>query len=127
MSIVGEARICDPYYGVRSLESLAVIPSNSHVRFLTSHTSEKASSLSGPLSDFKREHPNVEIRILPPPNTLHDRYLLTDENLLLLGHGIKDIGNKESFIITISKSYANDLLTDLKSRFDTLWLNSIAI
>ncbi len=120
-SLAGDIRICDPYYGLRSLESLSEIPTSSSARFLTSHTSEKASALSGPLTDFKRERPNVEIHLLQPPNILHDRYILTSDNLYLLGQGIKDIGVKESFIVTISSSYASDLLKELEVRFDTLW------
>jgi hypothetical protein len=123
-SLVGITRVCDPYYGLRSFESLAEIPTSSIVRFLTSHTNEKTSALSGPLSDFKHEQPNVEIRLLSSPNTLHDRYILTSDNLFLLGQGIKDIGVKESFIIIISRSYAPDLLRDQEGRFDALWITS---
>ncbi len=123
-TISRNAKICDPYYGLRSLESLSEIPMSSNVRFLTSHTSEKAISLAGPLMDFKREKTNVEIRILPHPNTLHDRFILSADSLYLLGQGIKDIGVKESFIITISKSFAPDLLRDLEARFDALWAAS---
>jgi hypothetical protein len=126
-SLTGDIRICDPYYGLRSLESLLDIPISSSVKFLTSHTSERASTLSGPLTDFKRERPNIEIRLLPPPNILHDRYILALDNLYILGQGIKDIGNKESFIVTISNSYAADLLKDIELRFDNLWIISTTI
>jgi hypothetical protein len=123
----GDTRICDPYYGLRSLESLLDIPANSNIKFLTSHTSEKTSSLFGPLMDFKRERPNVEIRKLQSPNTLHDRYILTSDNLFILGQGIKDIGVKESFIINISRFCAPDLLKNLTVRFDKLWVSAMKI
>jgi len=126
-SLAGDIRICDPYFGLRSLESISEIPISSNVRFLSSHTSERAPVLSGPLTDFKRERPNVEIRLLPPPNILHDRYILALDNLYILGQGIKDIGDKESFIVTISSSYAADLLKDLEVRFDALWITSTTI
>ena len=29
-----------------------------------------------------------------PPHDLHDRYVLTEDSLLLVGHGLKDIGEK---------------------------------
>ena len=120
-------RICDPYYGLRSLESLLEIPITSNIMFLTSKTSEKAITLSGPLTDFKRERPNIEIRISSSPKSLHDRYILTLDNVFLLGQGIKDIGDKESFIVLISNLYASDLLNDLKIRFDSLWLAATKI
>lgn len=117
----GILRVCDPYYGIRTLDSLALIPSSCSVRFLTYTTTEKKASLGGPFSDFKREHPNVEFRILQPPSTIHDRYILTEDTLLLLGHGIKDIGSKESFIVVVSSSFAGDLVQATQISFDHLW------
>jgi hypothetical protein len=121
ISLKGLIRICDPYYGIRSLEILSEIQASCSVRFLTSKTNEKTYNLTGPIGDFKREHPNVEIRVLAPPNILHDRYILAADVLFILGHGIKDIGDKDSFIVTISKSYAEDVLKEIELHFDILW------
>lgn len=120
----GTIRICDPYFGLRTLDALALIPNTNKVQFLTSRTFEKSAKLSGPLSDFKKENSNVELRVLSPPTTLHDRYILAQDTLLLLGHGIKDIGSKESFVIVISSSFAGDLFTTQKSIFDHHWANA---
>jgi len=119
--IAGLVRVCDPYYGVRSLDSLALIPAPCNVRFLTAITSEKATSLAGPIADFKRERPIIEMRILPPPISIHDRYILTSDTLLILGHGIKDIGSKDSFIVVVSSAYALDLISHTESSFDQNW------
>jgi hypothetical protein len=126
-SLNGEIRICDPYYGVRSLDAIEMIPDACKVRFLSSQTSESAAKISNAISDFKKEHANVEIRVFPNPKLIHDRYIISEDNLLILGHGIKDIGNKESFVINIQKEHARDLLSDLKQSFDEKWSSSTAI
>lgn len=127
VSLEGLVRICDPYYGIRSLEILSEIPISCSVRFLTSKTNEKSYKLNGPIGDFKRDYHNVEIRVLDPPTILHDRYILAADILYILGHGIKDIGDKDSFIVTISKSFAEDVLNDMESHFDVLWGKGNAI
>lgn len=127
VSLSGEVRVCDPYYGLRTLDALEMIPPTCNVRFLTAQTTEKPIKLSGAIIDFKREHPNIELRLFPDPKTLHDRYVLSNDLLLILGHGIKDIGNKESFVVSISKDYAGDLLESLGKTFDERWATSSSL
>jgi hypothetical protein len=117
----GTVRVCDPYYGVRSLESLELIPKSADVRFLTGKTNESAAKLAGALKDFKRERSKVELRLANRPQDLHDRYVLSEAQLLLVGHGLKDIGNKESFVMALSKSLAGDLLAEVRRAFDEKW------
>jgi hypothetical protein len=117
----GDIRICDPYYGFRTLESLDYLHKSCHVRFLTGQSSEVGKKLTAALGDFKRERPNFLFRIAPNPKKLHDRYLVTSDSLLLLGHGIKDIGNSESFVIRIDKAWAPGLLADVSAAFDIVW------
>lgn len=119
--LTGDIRICDPYYGLRSLDTLELIPKTCAVRFLTAQTTEKTSALTGPFADFKKEHPQIEIRLFPNPKILHDRYLIAPDSLFLLGHGLKDIGNKESFIVRLSQEYASDLIGELQTSFDSKW------
>lgn len=126
----GKVRISDPWYGERSLDSLALIPKSCTVQFLTAQAGgSKASKakLPGALKDFKSEHPNVELRKYPNPKQLHDRHILAGSELLILGHGIKDIGEKESFVITVSKSEAPDLIADMEATFDTRWSASTPV
>jgi hypothetical protein len=123
----GPVSICDPYYGLRTLDALALIPISCQARFLTSRTSEKTASLRGPLADFKREHPHVQLRILSSATAIHDRYILSTDALMLLGHGIKDIGAKESFVVAIAASYADDLLKLTQSSFDKHWATTTTL
>ncbi len=117
----GTVRVCDPYYGVRSLDSLELIPKGCTVRFLTGRTNESAAKLAGVLKDFKRERPNVELRLAARPQDLHDRFVLSDARILLVGHGLKDIGAKESFVIVLPRNFAPDLLDDVQRSFDQKW------
>jgi hypothetical protein len=119
--LTGTIRLCDPYYGVRSLDVLEMIPLPCSVRFLTSRPTENEAKIKVAIGYFKTEHPNTEFRVYPPPAPMHDRYLLSGDVLLLLGHGITDIGNKESFVVNISKEYAGDLIQELATSFDAKW------
>lgn len=120
-SLSGKIRICDPYYGVRSLDVLDNIPEKCKVKFLTSKTNEAGRKLSGAIRDFKRERPTVEIRITANPKALHDRYVVTRDIILIMGHGLKDIGGKESFIVKLDKHLVPDLIRDVVSSFDVAW------
>lgn len=117
----GLVRISDPYYGVRTLDSLDHIPTTRKVRFLTGRSNETSRKLKGALRDFKRERPNVELRIAARPTDLHDRYVVTQEQLLILGHGLKDIGGKESFMIRLNRELVPDLIKETIAVFDSRW------
>lgn len=114
-------RICDPYYGIRTLDLLDNIPEKTKVQFLTSITNEDGRKLQGALKDFKKERPNVEFIKVGKNAGLHDRFVVTKESLLILGHGLKDIGGKESFIIRLDKSLVPDLIKGTIKSFDEKW------
>lgn len=120
----GIVRVCDPYYGVRSLDSLELVPKRVNVRFLTGRTNENTTRWAGALSDFKRERPNVELRQANRPQDLHDRYVLSDDRILIIGHGLKDIGSKESFVIALPRTLAEDLVSDIQRSFDQKWASA---
>ncbi|HET7853881.1 MAG TPA: hypothetical protein VFM04_05435 [Candidatus Methylomirabilis sp.] len=123
----GTVRICDPYYGVRTLDSLDHIPASCLVRFLTARTNEAGPKLQGALNDFKKERPNIEFRTAAKPGELHDRYVLTSSGLLIVGHGLKDIGGKESFMVEIKRDLAKDLVRQMREAFDARWKSATPI
>jgi hypothetical protein len=120
-ALTGTVSVCDPYYGVRSLDSLELIPRKAKVRFLTARTNDSATKWAGALKDFKKERPHVELRVAARPQELHDRYVLSDEKILIIGHGLKDFGGKESFVIVLPRTLAQDLLGDVQRSFDQKW------
>jgi hypothetical protein len=119
--LTGLVRICDPYYGVKTLDSLDHIPKSCRIRFLTARTNERQRTIQGAIRDFVRERPTAEVRLAPTPADLHDRYVCTSETLLLLGHGLKDIGGKESFVIRVERDLVPDLIQDIGNSFDGRW------
>ena len=125
-SLKGIVRICDPFYGVSTLDSLDSLSKTCNIKFLSQKTNESSRKISGALRDFykersNKERSNVEFRIAPKTARLHDRYIVTKQELLILGHGLKDIGNKESFVIVLEKSLVPDLIDEISSSFDKEW------
>jgi hypothetical protein len=57
-----------------------------------------------------------------------DLYKLGSQGqLLIVGHGLKDIGGKESFIICIRRDIAPDLLKETAKAFDARWNSATSI
>jgi hypothetical protein len=42
-----------------------------------------------------------------------------------VGHGLKDIGGKESFVVRLDRGLVPDLLDTLLSSFDAKWPNGV--
>ncbi len=120
-NLSGDVRICDPYYGKKSLDALGTIPNSCRVKFLTSKTTENRTSLNVDISAFKRQFTHIELKELAPPNDIHDRYILDGSGISIIGHGVKDIGLKESFIIQLDNSVAGDIIQSLIIEFDNRW------
>ncbi|MDP3297880.1 MAG: hypothetical protein Q8N09_09905 [Thermodesulfovibrionia bacterium] len=122
----GQVKICDPYYGVRTFDVLELIPKSCNVSFLTLKTNENVGLLKRVIKDFVTEHPKTSIKQYNGKD-IHDRYIITDSNFIIVGHGIKDIGNKDSFVITIEKAFAPDLWIQISNSFNNKWSNSIPL
>ena len=116
----GTIKICDPYINEDSLEALEKIK-DSKIRFLTSGFKQNIKVSIKDLQDFKAENSNIEIKGINS-DCLHDRYILTDKVLYLLGHGFS-IRKKESFVIVLPEKIAGDLIQSLSSTFDIRWKN----
>jgi hypothetical protein len=126
-TVSGEIRICDPYYGTGSLVRLDLLTHCSPIRFLTKKAnSAEASHLPRYLQEWKQQHGAVEFR-KAAGQELHDRYLLSDAELIILGHGLKDVGNKDSFVIRIPHSLAPDMLVSVRTSFDQRWQSATLI
>jgi hypothetical protein len=93
----------------------------SDVRILTQTPDSKEKSfISKALTEFRKEHPHTEFRKTSVKN-IHDRYILTDNFLIILGQGLKDIGAKQSFVLNIPVSLIPDIATQVASSFDSAW------
>ncbi|PIN77393.1 hypothetical protein COV15_02115 [Candidatus Woesearchaeota archaeon CG10_big_fil_rev_8_21_14_0_10_34_12] len=119
-NLKGDIKICDPYMNKDTLEALEELK-NSKVKFLTSSKKTNLKVSSQELIDFKVENGNVEIKGFPHDH-LHDRYIVSNDRLFLLGHGFS-IRNKESFVIELPVKFAKDLIQSLSTTFDVRWKN----
>ena len=87
--VTGEIRICDPYYGIGSLLRLDLLKHCSPIQFLTKNADKNDVHLLSPaLQEWKRQHGATEFRKTAGAD-LHDRYILSNAELILLGHGLK--------------------------------------
>lgn len=124
-SLKGELRIVDPYRSERTLDILRDI-GNEHVKFLTRldniREKEKERFLRE-LQDFKSEKAKIEFRNYPNTD-IHDRYIISSDSLVVLGHSIKDLGAKESFAITLNKDASKNIVEAVAENFDRRWKQS---
>jgi hypothetical protein len=60
----------------------------------------------------------------PFPYELHHRYLLFDKEVSFVGHGIKNIGERESFVAILREPFGKDIRNALVESFDTRWASS---
>jgi len=124
-SLKGELKIVDPYSSERTLDILRDIR-NEHVKFLTRvdnlRDKEKERFLRE-LQDFKSEKPNINFRNCVNTD-IHDRYIISSDSLVVLGHSIKDLGGKESFAITLNRDASKNIGEAVIENFDRRWKQS---
>lgn len=124
-NLKGELRIVDPYCGERTLDILSNVK-NRVVKFLTrvENLREKDKNrFLRELKDFKSEHSEIEFKNYPHKD-IHDRYLISSELLVILGHSIKDLGAKESFAIILNKDTNKNIVEALIENFNRRWKQS---
>ena len=120
--LVGEIKIVDPYCGDRTLDILSKAKVK-NVKFLTrlENLSEKnKNNFLRELQDFKTEHDDIEFK--NHSNTdIHDRYIISTDVVVILGHSMKDLGTKESFAVVFEKKTSRNIFSALVENFDRRW------
>lgn len=123
----GTLLIADPYYGVKTFDVLeAFAKHHKEIRFLTTRIGggEKQTLVSRVAKDFQKEFgKKVQVK-LTSTNDLHDRYIISEGAFFLVGQGIKDLGNKESFIVGVEDRYGKDIRKSLEKLFDQRWASA---
>jgi hypothetical protein len=120
-TLKGKLKIVDPYCDIRTLDIVKEVKSTK-VQFLvrTENLRDKKGRFIQQLRDFKIEYPHFELRDYPHDD-IHDRYIMASDDFILLGHSIKDLGNKESFAISLNKNAFKDLIEAISENFDKRW------
>lgn len=115
-SLKGELKICDPYVENKTLDYLAECSSAKSLKLLTVNI-YKASTFRRDLGAFQKEHGNrLDVRVAPQAR-LHDRYIVHDEGLLLLGTSLNGFAKKQTFLVSLGP----DLRSATESAFDGHW------
>lgn len=123
-----DIKIVDPYCGQRCLDILGDIK-DSNIKFLTKVEKlgeRERKRFLRELQDFKSENPRVEFRDYPNTD-IHDRYVISADFVVILGHSIKDLGSKESFAVALHKDNSADIFKSLAENFDRRWEQSITL
>lgn len=121
----GDLKVVDPYYTERTLDILRNIIDR-EVKVLTrleNLREKERNQFLREIKDFKSENKNIEFRSYPNTD-IHDRYIISSEFLAILGHSIKDLGSKESFIILLNKDTSRNIVEALNENFDRRWKQS---
>jgi len=124
----GDILIVDPYYGLDTFHILTKFPKH-NIKFMTSQLGrdEKDEIIKKEISRFKKEFKNIKIRVYPKFYELHDRYIISKNYFVIIGHGLKDLGNKECFLIAIPKKDVQEITKVLEEKFITRWKGSTII
>lgn len=124
----GDLCIVDPFYGNGTFFLLEKFGKNRKIRFLSGQLGDEEqkniNNFKINLKRFKKEFKNIQIRKYDKFYELHDRYIIAQNALIIIGHGIKDFANKESFVIFLPKEMVLSFLPNLKSIFEERWKKS---
>ena len=121
--VTGNVLICDPYFGKNTLDLIKRLPNKCKVRFLL----EKNQDVSeDDLKRYKQERPSFQFK-LARPKGMHDRYIVDKRGLMILGHGLRDIGNKESFVVFLERSLIPTIIDDISISFENRWKSATSI
>lgn len=117
----GELKIVDPYIGIRTLDILR--KHTQEVKFLTRLSNlrtNEANNVIREIKDFCSEFTNFQFKDYPNID-LHDRYIISDNYLIISGYSFKDLGKKESFALFIERSGNIDIIKLIENGFSVKW------
>jgi hypothetical protein len=114
-TLKGVIRLCDPYLDNSTIEHLDACTSVREVRFLT-HNITDSGALRRLVNAFDAPTRKLFVR-KTAKSVLHDRYLLEDSSMRILGTSLNGLGKKECFVIKAG----DDMRATMLSVFDKRW------
>ena len=127
-SLKGDLCIVDPFYGSGTFYVLEKFGKKRKIRFLSCKLgSEEQANITKfdiNLKRFRKEFQNIEMRKYDKHYELHDRYIIAENALIIIGHGIKDLADKESFVVCLPKQLVTKFIPVLKKSFEERWKRS---
>ena len=120
--LTGSLRILDPYCSEKTLDVLTNLKDRP-MKVLTQlgnlRERDKGKFVRD-VADFKTENPNVEFRNYPNAD-IHDRYIISEDKVTLIGHSMKYLGAKESFAVVLGRGYYREIYDALNDNFIRRW------
>ncbi|MDP2947369.1 MAG: hypothetical protein Q8N88_04600 [Nanoarchaeota archaeon] len=124
----GDLCVVDQFYGNGTFSTLAKFGKERKVKFLSAKLGDEEqrniADFNINLKKFKSQFKNIKLKKYRKFWELHDRYIIADNALVVVGYGIKDFGGKESFVIFLPKKEVADFLPILKRIFEKRWRQS---
>jgi hypothetical protein len=114
----GDVRVCDPYLDHVSLEHLHACDPGSTIRLLTQTIRDEA-RVRRLLAAAKTEGRKIEIRQVATA-ALHDRYLIDDAGMTILGGSLNGFGKKQSLVLRVGDEIRSAMSKDFETRWSSL-------
>lgn len=101
--------VIDNYIGLKTLELLRAAKDNVEIIVFSDNVKNKDMLTKNILNDFRKDYPNINLKMKVAGKRYHDRYIAIDygtenEDFYLCGASSKDAGNKISSITKIEES-----------------------
>jgi hypothetical protein len=112
----GAVRICDPYLDSRTLDFIGGMASATSVKLLTERVSDAPKVERELKVVVKQLGAPIEVRVASK-GILHDRYILHDGGMLVLGTSLNSFGMKQSFVSKVG----HDVTLATGQFFDDKW------
>jgi len=101
--------VIDNYIGLKTLELLRAARDKTEIIVFSDNVKNKDMLTKNILDDFRKDYPNVDLKLKVAGKKYHDRYIAIDygtenEAFYLCGASSKDAGNKVSSITKIEES-----------------------
>lgn len=112
--------VIDNYIGLKTLELLRAARDKTQIIVFSDNVKNKDMLTKNILDDFRKDYPNIDLKLKIAGKKYHDRYIAIDygtenEAFYLCGASSKDAGNKISSITNIEES-SKDMYHDMFSK-----------
>lgn len=114
-SLQGTVRICDPYVDPSTLDHLSACSPGLSIRLLTKNVKD-AGRVRALHAAAKTEGRSIEIRVAGAA-PLHDRYIIDDKKMLILGTSLNGFAKKQGFVVQAG----DDVRAVVVQAFDNAW------
>lgn len=111
-SLTGDVAICDPYVDASSVDHLDSCPKTAALRILTVNIKDSG-RLRALVKAFASAGRRLEIREAAS-GTHHDRYLVDDKRMIIMGTSLNGFGKKQCFLIDAGVEIRKVMLADFE-------------